>query len=90
MTWWKKFSAANASGSNEITRNWKKASKTAKKKLIFFANKGGKMRKLAAKLRDETEEMEEEKVDVRREDKTIREFDIPFRKLSANWFPSNR
>lgn len=48
-----------------------------KDKANFFANKGGKMRKLAKKLRDETEEMEENKVDVRKEDKTIREFTIP-------------
>ncbi len=48
-----------------------------KDKVNFFSNKGGKMRKLAKKLREETEEMEENKVDVRREDKTIREFTIP-------------
>jgi ATPase subunit of ABC transporter with duplicated ATPase domains len=52
-----------------------------KEKVNFFANKGGKMRKLAAKLRDETEEMEEEKVEVRREDKTIRDFEIPFQEI---------
>ncbi len=48
-----------------------------KEKVNFFANKGGKMRKLAKKLKDETEELEENKVDVRREDKTIRSFEIP-------------
>jgi len=48
-----------------------------KEKVNFFANKGGKMRKLAKKLKDETEELEESKVDVRREDKTIRPFEIP-------------
>ena len=48
-----------------------------KEKVNFFANKGGKMRKLAKKLKDETEELEENKVDVRKEDKTIREFEIP-------------
>ncbi|MFA6253073.1 MAG: ATP-binding cassette domain-containing protein [Patescibacteria group bacterium] len=48
-----------------------------KEKVNFFANKGGKMRKLASKLREEIGELEENKVDVRREDKTIREFDIP-------------
>ncbi len=48
-----------------------------KEKVNFFANKGGKMRKLAKKLKDETEELEENKVVVRREDKTIREFEIP-------------
>jgi ATP-binding cassette subfamily F protein 3 len=48
-----------------------------KDKVNFFALKGGKMRKLAAKLRDEIEDMEENKVDVRKEDRTIRPFTIP-------------
>jgi len=48
-----------------------------KEKVNFFAHKGGKMRKLAAKMKEETEELEESMVDVRREDKTIRDFEIP-------------
>lgn len=48
-----------------------------KDKSNFFANKGGKMRFLAKKLREEAAELEENKVDVRREDKTIRPFTIP-------------
>lgn len=48
-----------------------------KDKINFFANKGGKMRKLASKLRDQVEEAQEDMVDVRREDKTIRDFTIP-------------
>lgn len=48
-----------------------------KDKINFFANKGGKMRKLASKLRDQVEEAEENKVDVRRDDRTIRDFTIP-------------
>ncbi len=48
-----------------------------KDKVNYFAAKGGKMRLVAKKLRNEIEEMEEEKVDVRREDKTIRPFTIP-------------
>jgi ATP-binding cassette subfamily F protein 3 len=48
-----------------------------KEKVNFFANKGGKMRKLAQKMKEETEELEENKVDIRREDKTIRKFTIP-------------
>src|SRR6185369_149239 len=47
-----------------------------KEKVNFFAHKGGKMRKLAAKLKDEVEEMEEDKVDVRKEDRTIKPFTI--------------
>ena len=48
-----------------------------KDKINYFAAKGGKMRLIAKKLRDEVEQMEEDKVDVRREDKTIRPFVIP-------------
>lgn len=47
-----------------------------KDKSNFFANKGGKMRFLAKKLREEAAELEENKVDVRREDRTIRPFTI--------------
>jgi ATPase subunit of ABC transporter with duplicated ATPase domains len=48
-----------------------------KDKANFFANKGGQMRLVAKRMRDKAEELEEEKVDVRREDKTIRPFIIP-------------
>lgn len=48
-----------------------------KDKINFFANKGGKMRKLASKLRDQVEEAEEGMVEVRQDDKTIRDFTIP-------------
>jgi ATP-binding cassette subfamily F protein 3 len=57
--------------------------KDRKEKVNFFAHKGGKMRKLAAKMKDETEELEENKVEVRREDKTIREFDIPMQDITG-------
>ncbi|MFA5021000.1 MAG: ATP-binding cassette domain-containing protein [Patescibacteria group bacterium] len=50
--------------------------KDRKEKVNFFANKGGKMRKLAKKLREETEELEDNIIDVRREDRTIRDFQI--------------
>ncbi len=53
-----------------------------KEKINFFSHKGGKMRKLASKMRDSVEEAEENKVDVRREDKTI----APF-KIGAQDFP---
>ena len=48
-----------------------------KDKANFFANKGGQMRLVAKRMREKAEELEEEKVDVRREDKTIRSFMIP-------------
>jgi ATP-binding cassette subfamily F protein 3 len=55
-----------------------------KEKVNFFANKGGKMRKLASKLKEEIGDLEENKVDVRREDKTIREFTIPSQGITGN------
>ena len=48
-----------------------------KDKANFFANKGGQMRMVAKRMREKAEELEEEKVDVRKEDKTIRSFRIP-------------
>lgn len=48
-----------------------------KEKINYFANKGGKMRLVAKKMKNQVEEMEEAKVDVRKEDKTIRPFTIP-------------
>jgi len=47
-----------------------------KDKINYFAAKGGKMRLVAKKMRAEIEEAEENKVDVRREDKSIRPFTI--------------
>lgn len=47
-----------------------------KEKVNFFASKGGKMRLVAKRMRDDIEEAEENKVDVRREDRTIRPFTI--------------
>jgi len=54
-----------------------------KEKVNFFANKGGKMRKLAKKLKDETAELEDDMVDVRQEDKTIRGFTIPAQDIAG-------
>ncbi|MFH1575501.1 MAG: ABC-F family ATP-binding cassette domain-containing protein [Candidatus Nealsonbacteria bacterium] len=48
-----------------------------KEKANYFAHKGGKMRLVAKKMQNKVEEMEEDKVDVRKEDKTIRPFIIP-------------
>lgn len=64
-----KAERANAQLEKEIQNN--------KDKVNFFALKGGKMRKLAAKLKDEIEDLEENKTDVRKEDRTIRPFTIP-------------
>ncbi len=48
-----------------------------------FAHKGGKLRAVAKRMRDNAEEAEESKVEVRREDKTIREFTIPVQEFPA-------
>lgn len=42
-----------------------------------FAMKGGNLRAVAKRMRELAEELEEEKVDVRKEDKTIKAFTIP-------------
>lgn len=59
----------NAQLAKEIQENKDKAN--------FFANKGGQMRLVAKRMRERAEELEEEKVDTRREDKTIKPFIIP-------------
>jgi ATP-binding cassette subfamily F protein 3 len=59
----------NAQLAKEIQANKEKAN--------FFAMKGGQMRMVAKRMREKAEEMEEEKIDVRKEDKTIRSFIIP-------------
>jgi ATP-binding cassette subfamily F protein 3 len=48
-----------------------------KDKANQFAYKGGQMRLVAKRMREKAEELEEEMVDVRKEDKTIRPFTIP-------------
>ncbi len=53
-----------------------------KDKVNFFSHKGGKMRKLASKMKEEVAEDEANIVDVKRDDKTIRAFRIPAQKFS--------
>ncbi len=62
----------------EIRKNaqYEKHIQEKKDKANFFANKGGRMRILAKRMRESAAEAEEAKVDVRREDKTIRKFTI--------------
>ena len=67
-----KENSKNAQLAKEIQENKDKAN--------FFAQKGGGMRMVAKRMRDKAEKLEEEKVDVRREDKTIRHFTIPFQR----------
>ncbi len=48
-----------------------------------FAHKGGKLRGVAKKMRDAASSAEESMVDVRKEDKTIRNFTIPVQEYEA-------
>lgn len=48
-----------------------------------FAHKGGKLRAVAKRMREAAEEAEENMVDVRQEDKTIRDFEIPVQNFDA-------
>lgn len=48
-----------------------------KEQANVFAHKGGKLRLVAKKMREHAAELEENAVDVRKEDKTIRKFIIP-------------
>ncbi len=74
---------------NRIERERKKNAqlekniKDRKEKVNFFAHKGGKMRKLAKKMKEEIEEDEENKIEVRKEDKTIRDFLIPAQDITG-------
>jgi len=55
----------------------KKNIQDRKDKMNFFSHKGGKMRKLASKMRDEVAEDEANMVDVQQEDRPISRFSIP-------------
>ncbi len=48
-----------------------------KEQANFFAQKGGHLRDVARKMREKIEDLEEEKVEERREDRAIRDFRIP-------------
>ena len=68
--------AARIERENRKNSQYAKEIQANKEKANFFAQKGGKMRLVAKKLREEAEEYEENKVDVRKEDRTIRPFTI--------------
>ncbi|MFA6432804.1 MAG: ATP-binding cassette domain-containing protein [Candidatus Paceibacterota bacterium] len=64
-----KENMANARRAKEIQANKDQAG--------IFAMKGGQMRLVAKRMREKAEELESEMVDVRKEDKTIKQFHIP-------------
>lgn len=51
-----------------------------KEKANFFAMKGGNLRAVAKRMREKAEDYEENKIEVRKEDRTIRPFTIPVQK----------
>ena len=50
-----------------------------------FAHKGGKLRAVAKRMRQAAEEAEESVVEIRQEDKTIREFSIPAQEFDIHF-----
>ncbi len=68
--------AARIEKENRLNARMEKGIQDNKDKANFFAQKGGKMRNVAKKMREKIEKMEDEKVDIRKEDKTIRPFTI--------------
>ncbi|MDP3995571.1 MAG: ATP-binding cassette domain-containing protein [bacterium] len=59
--------------------------KEKRAKAEVFAHKGGKLRGVAKRMRESAEEAEENIVEVRREDTTIRNFDIPTREFDPHF-----
>lgn len=69
--------AARIEKQNRLNAQMEKGIQDNKEKANFFAQKGGKMRNVAKKMWEKIEKLESEKVEVRKEDKTIRPFTIP-------------
>lgn len=70
--------AARIEKENRKNAQIAKEAQANKEQANVFAHKGGKLRLVAKKMRERAEELEANRVDVRREDKTIRPFTIPF------------
>ena len=62
---------------NRLNAQLAKSIQAKKDKANAFMHKGGQLRLVARRMRDLADELEEEMVDVRKEDKTIRAFTIP-------------
>jgi len=59
--------------------------KRKKAQAEVFAHKGGKLRSVAKRMRETAEEAAESMVLTKREDKTIREFEIPCQEFDYTW-----
>ena len=68
---------------NENTQNARliKEAREKKEQANKFANKGGVMRKQAQKLKEEAEKLQASVVDVRKEDKSLKPFEIPLQDI---------
>lgn len=62
---------------NQLNTRLIKEAQKKKDQAGSFANKGGGMRKVAKKMREEAASLEEKKVDVRKEDVALKAFTIP-------------
>ncbi len=65
----------------------KKDIENRKEQMNYFAQKGGKMRDVARKMREAIEELESQLVDLRQEDKTIKDFIIPVQSFEGSERP---
>ncbi|OJI07728.1 hypothetical protein BK004_00465 [bacterium CG10_46_32] len=70
---------------NKLNARMQSQIKEKRAKAEVFAHKGGKLRGVAKKMRESAEEAEEEIVEVRREDKTIRDFTIPMQEFDTHF-----
>jgi ATPase subunit of ABC transporter with duplicated ATPase domains len=71
-----KMIAARIEKENRQNAQYAKEIQANKEKANFFAMKGGNMRLVAKRMREKAAEYEENKVDVRKEDRSIRPFRI--------------
>lgn len=67
----------NIEKENMANARLQKEAQAKKEQANVFAHKWGKLRLVAKKMREAAEEMEDDMVDTRREDKTIKDFKIP-------------
>lgn len=65
---------------NMANARLKKEAQAKKDQANVFAHKGGKLRAVAKKMKEAAAEMEDDMVDNRKEDKTIKDFTIPLQK----------
>ncbi|TSC89049.1 MAG: ABC transporter ATP-binding protein [Parcubacteria group bacterium Gr01-1014_3] len=65
----------------------KKDIENRKEQMNYFAQKGGKMRDVARKMREAIQELESQLVDLRQEDKTIKDFIIPVQSFEGSERP---